>query len=128
MGYDLHITRKDDWTDENGPVITAEEWRALIDSDPELELDSDTRCVMSDGEFVFATWNGQAGVLGHYAGEITSKNPDESLIAKMIEIANRLGAKVQGDDGEMYPDALETQDVDRQRRGLSSLWQRLFGG
>lgn len=128
MGYDLHITRKDDWADETGPVITAEEWRALIDSDSELELDSHTRCVMSDGEFVFAAWNGQTGALGHYAGEITSKNPDELLIAKMIEIANRLGAKVQGDDGETYPIALETHDVDQRRGGLSSLWQRLFGG
>lgn len=35
-------------------------------------------------------------------GNIHSKNPDDRLIDKMVEVAKRLNAKVQGDDGEIY--------------------------
>ena len=30
MGYDLHITRKVEWSDEEGPVITEAEFRQLV--------------------------------------------------------------------------------------------------
>lgn len=102
MGYDLHITRKENWFDEDGPVISEQEWRRTIEEDPELQLDTDTRCVMSDGEYVFAAWNGEPGALGYYDGEITTTNPAEPLIRRMVAIAQRLDAKVQGDDGEVY--------------------------
>src|SRR6266403_4944804 len=102
MGYDLHITRKTNWSDDDGPAITEAEWRAIIEADPELSLDTETRCIMADGEYVYAAWNGEPGVLGFYRGEISSKNPEEPLIAKMVRIAQALGAKVQGDDDEIY--------------------------
>ena len=75
MGYDLHITRKEDWSDEDGPVITEAEWRRVIHEDPELQLDTDSRCTMADGEYIFASWNGEQEVLAFYGGEITSKYP-----------------------------------------------------
>src|SRR5262245_40636289 len=109
MGYDLHITRKEDWSEEDGPTISVAEWRRVIDEDPELQIDSDTQCTMSDGEYVLAAWNSESGALSHYNGEITAKNPSEPLIRKMIEIAQRLSAHVQGDDGERYPEALNSQ-------------------
>src|SRR5579862_3429180 len=90
MGYDLHITRRDDWTDQSGPVITEAEWRDLIAADPELSLDTQTRLAMSDGDYVFAAWNGRAGALAYHAGEITASNPDRPLIAKMVQVAQKL--------------------------------------
>jgi len=102
MGYVLHITRKDDWSDHTGPVIDEAEWRRIIEEDPELTLDADTRCVMTGGEFIFAAWKSEPGALGWYGGEISTKNPDEALIAKMVQIASKLNARVQGDDGEIY--------------------------
>jgi len=102
MGYDLHITRKQNWSDDTGPVIDEAEWRRIIDEDPDLALDLDTRCVMTDGEFIFASWKSEPGALGWYNGEISTKNPDEALIAKMVQIARKLEARVQGDDGEIY--------------------------
>src|SRR6476646_7073652 len=101
MGYELHITRRDNWSDHSGAAITEAEWRELIDRDPELTLDAQTRCTMSDGQYVFAAWKGRAGALGLYAGEITAKDPDQALITKMVQVARKLGAKVQGDDGEV---------------------------
>jgi hypothetical protein len=102
MGYDLHITRKTSWFDDDGPVITEAEWRATIEADPELSLDTESRCIMADGEYIFAAWNGEPGALGYYAGEISTKSPEEPLISKMVRIAQTLGAQVQGDDGEIY--------------------------
>lgn len=74
----------------------------MIEQDPELQLDTETRCSMSDGDYVFAAWNGAPGMLEYYNGEIRTKNPDEALVRKMVAIAHRLGAQVQGDDGEVY--------------------------
>jgi uncharacterized protein (DUF736 family) len=102
MGYDLHITRADyHWTNE-GRKIEASEWHALIESDPELRLDNDNKPH-------FAIWtahpeNGEAW-LDWREGNIETKNPDEPLVLKMIEIAQKLHAKVQGDDGEEYTEA-----------------------
>jgi len=102
MGYDLHITRKDDWSEQTGPLISEAEWRSLIESDPQLTLDTQTKLTMSGGDYVFAAWNGQPGALGYYGGEITATDPSEPLIDKMVQIARALGASVQGDDGEVY--------------------------
>ncbi len=113
MGYEIHITRKSEWSDEDGPMIGEEEWLRLIEMDPELSLDRETQCSISDEEVVFAAWKGAPGSLGWFNGEITTKNPERSLILKMVQIAERLGAKVQGDDGEEYPGALEPADARR---------------
>jgi hypothetical protein len=33
---------------------------------------------------------------------VFTKDPDRATLAKMLRLAGRLGAKVQGDDGEFY--------------------------
>ena len=38
----------------------------------------------------------------HFSGRITVKNPDKAILAKMHQIASKLSAKVQGDEGEEY--------------------------
>ena len=43
--------------------------------------------------------------LDWFEGDIYTKNPDEPILAKMLGIASSLGAKVQGDDGEVYRSA-----------------------
>ena len=52
-------------------------------------------------------WNAREGKdsgawLDWKDGEIFAKNPEDALIEKMVEIAKVLGAKVQGDDDEVY--------------------------
>ena len=59
---------------------------------------------MTDGECVFASWNGEPGVLGCYNGETTAKHPPAPLVRKMVAIAELLKGNVQGDDGERYPE------------------------
>ena len=93
MGYDLHITRPE------GAWITAAEWLQYVEQDPELKLAG------YNGDY-FALWSGKSEYpdpwLDWFAGNIYTKNPDDPLIDKMVEIAKKLNAKVQGGDGEIY--------------------------
>lgn len=41
MSYDIHITRKKDWSDDEGPEISLEEWVAYVAGDPEIEQDTE---------------------------------------------------------------------------------------
>ena len=38
MGYDVHITRADHWTESERRPIAAEEWLALVERDSELAI------------------------------------------------------------------------------------------
>ena len=102
MGYDLHITRADDWSRNEGHEISAEEWHDLV------ELDTELRFARYNGPH-FAIWNahpdGAEVWLDWHDGNVTAKNPDEALLGKLLEIARKLNAKVQGDDGETYTES-----------------------
>jgi hypothetical protein len=101
VGYDLHITRRRFWAEPGGGEIAPHEWLAVVEADPELALNPES------GAY-FADWSGPSEYpdpwLDYFEGTIYSKNPDSALIDKMVEIARRLGAKVQGEDGEVYPE------------------------
>jgi hypothetical protein len=109
VGYDIHIIRSDHWSDiEPDQQITAQEWLAYVSGDPELQLAG------YNGEY-FALWSGQSRYPDPWfdwsLGRIHTKNPDPPLVAKAIEIARALGARVQGDDGEIYlPDGRVERD------------------
>jgi len=98
MGYDLHITRAEHWSDEE-PAISAQEWLAYVQEDPELQLAG------YNGPY-FALWSGKSTYPDPWfdwsRGRVHTKNPDPPIVEKAIAIAARLGASVQGDDGEVY--------------------------
>jgi hypothetical protein len=98
VGYDLHITRRKQWS-ATGHDISAEEWLAYVERDGELRLRPE------DGPHV-AIWSGPSELddpwLDWSDGQIETKNPDPALIDKMVTIARAFGATVQGDDGEIY--------------------------
>jgi hypothetical protein len=93
MGYDYHITRADDWADNSGSEITANEWLAVVDNDPELSLSG------VNGPF-FADWRDSWFDL--VEGNVTTKNPDTPTLTKMLSLATHFDARVQGDDGDIY--------------------------
>lgn len=107
MGYDLHITRAEFHATNEGQEITADEWMRYVASDPELEASP------ANGEY-FVLWSGPSRYpdpwLDWFAGNIYSKNPDKAIVGKMLQIARRLGARVQGDEGEFYEDTSEIPD------------------
>jgi len=40
MGYDVHITRKDEWFSDEGNEISLDEWKQFVESDPDMRLDN----------------------------------------------------------------------------------------
>ncbi len=99
MGYNLYITRKKSWLNDTGPEISAEEWLAYVATDSQLHPDFENGKyrvrieIPSRYPDAWLDWND---------GCIYTKNPDPPIIAKMLQIASVLNAKVQGDDGEIY--------------------------
>jgi hypothetical protein len=117
MGYDIHITRQDNWFDEDERLqISLSEWKHYIESDSEMRIDNLAETILPSGDKIrienegLAIWTKYSGdnIDSNHAwfdfrnGNITVKNPDEEIMKKMLSIANRLGAKMQGDEGEIY--------------------------
>lgn len=122
MGHDVHITRKTEWSANEGAEISLQEWLDVVESDEEFRLDGfaeatttggETLRIESDGIAVWTAYSGD-GVGGNMAwfcysgGEVVVKNPDEEMLGKMCRVADRLGAHVQGDDGERYDVSTES--------------------
>ena len=101
MAYQLHITRAADWMHSEELPITATEWLKLVRTDSELVQD------LARGPH-FVRWTGSQGRerwLEWSDGRINTSYPDGALLRKLVAIAERLGAKVQGDGGEVYSGA-----------------------
>jgi hypothetical protein len=99
MGYDIHITRKEFWADEEGPDITLDEWQEYLKTDPTIEPDP-----VNPGEenYILTSHPEKWPIWWNSSGEIYTKNPDPEVITKFVEIARVMQASVQGDDGEEY--------------------------
>jgi hypothetical protein len=98
MPYHLHVTRASDWMQSNELPITAAEWLKLVRTDSDLVQDP------RRGRYV-ALWSSPDGRdqwLEWSEGRINTRYPDGALLKKLVTIAERLGAKVQGDGGEVY--------------------------
>ena len=54
MGYDLHVTRADDWTESESSPITLNEWLAYVEEDPEMRLDKVAVARLKDEEILTA--------------------------------------------------------------------------
>jgi hypothetical protein len=114
MGYEVHVTRRANWFDE-GDDISLEEWRQIVGRDPELRMDNVARALSPAGDVIeikregIAVWlrhpranDGDLAWICYSEGRITVKNPDPPFLMKMHEIATKLSARVQGDEGEEY--------------------------
>lgn len=123
MGYHLHITRKaKGWNDAEDPAtISRAEWLAYVASDPEMALndcsvdpqygqpDAAGRAYDNQMEGL-AAWLKHSGAglkgeyvwFGHEQDRVTVEGPDEETLGKMLAVAQALGARVQGDDGEYF--------------------------
>jgi hypothetical protein len=105
VGYDLHITRADYWAENEGATITRDEWIALATSDRDLFPMPEN----GDAFFAVGERDDPHAWFDWFDGDIFTTNPDRGqTLTKMLDLAERLNARVQGDDGELYaaPDDL----------------------
>ena len=78
-----------------------------LDNFAEVEVDGHVIRLDRAGIAVWTAFAGH-GVGGNLAwfhyfdGNVTVKYPDRQILGKMLQIADHLGAHVQGDDGEEY--------------------------
>ena len=139
MGYDVHITRKENWFDK-GQDITLPEWKAYLNKDSEMRLENMAEAKTDEGAVLrlesegLAVWTRYSGHeknenmawFDYREGNITVKNPDDEILYKMISISRSLNAKVQGDEGETYPLKEDSPPVDSSQNTSSHL--PLVGG
>jgi hypothetical protein len=106
MGYELHITRAEEHFSNEGREITADEWLRYVESDPELTRIPTSKYMVS--------WSGKSKYPDPWfdwcLGNISTKHPDRPMVAKMIEMATHFGARVQGDDCEIYEDVSQVPE------------------
>lgn len=119
MGYDVFITRKQWSWDENGPFIGPEDWRHLIEADPDLSYSEDKPSVCKLHELDCFTFSD---------GNIQCKNPDRDQIIKMVAIAKLLDARVVGEEDEVYQSdgtAIQPEPTDSVPGNQPNLFSRL---
>ncbi len=111
------MTRAENWYDSEEHPISLAEWLTYIESDPEMRLDGYAEATPKGSKVAFrieseglAVWtaysgHGKDGNMAWFSygdGEVYVKNPDDEILGKMRKIARALGAKVQGDEGELF--------------------------
>jgi hypothetical protein len=99
VGYDLHITRRKEWFDEDGPELTRAEFERVVLADPEFRVDKGL-----GPNYAVWTLDPESPWVELDRGELLSKNPTKPFIQKMVRIAQALGngARVVGDEDEEY--------------------------
>ena len=125
MGYEVHITRAEDWTQGEEHPILDKEWLEVVHSDPTLQVSEDD--YLGDGN---AEWQHAVVWLDHSekpqfwygGGIITKKNPDERTLQKMTQIAHRLNARVLDDDNA----ELGEEEIGLFEQNQRSWWRKLF--
>ena len=106
MGYDIHITRAEFWAENDAQWIDEDEWLRVVAEDPQLQPDA-----KGAGYTLWLGPSKHEDPWFHWSkGNISTKNPDQAIVRKMLEIASRLRARVQGDDGEFYENASDFSD------------------
>lgn len=140
MGYEVHITRAEEWVESENFPISLADWKAYVNADPEMRLDGyaeattpqgETIRIESAGIVVWISYSGH-GVGGNMAwfswfgGRVSVKGPDKEILQKMHAIAKALNARVLGDEGERYDADGESDWQPAAPRDIP-WWKRLFG-
>ena len=105
------MTRKEYSADEDGPLITLDEWKVYVASDMDLEPDHENP---GPRNAVLITHPDRWTIRWRPPGEIVAKNPDATVVAKLVQIARVLNARVLGDDDEIY--GIDARDPTKFRR------------
>lgn len=112
MGYDLYITRAENWLENEEKQIDEPEWRKIVEFDDDLCLTGFAEAISPQGEIIryentlLAKWCGHPELnvvwFDFRRGNVIVKNPDDATLDKMRQIAQKLRAKIQGEEGESY--------------------------
>lgn len=101
MGYDLHITRAERWTESAETPIGYDEWVSYADATDSL-LPAGTLHLNEDPleQTIYTIQSGPR--LHWWRGEVVITGADQAQANKLRMHAEALAARLQGDDGELY--------------------------
>ena len=107
MGYDVNVTRAQHWAENAGYEIQPDEWRSIVAADPELQMSGVAHAGGLRYENpLLAVWTAHPDHeevwVDYSSGNLVVKNPDIHILRKLCALAAELGARVQGDEGEIY--------------------------
>ncbi len=116
MGYEVYITLKEAWFDEEGDAISLDDWLAYVEQDPDMRADGYAEARTPDGHTIrledpgIAVWTAYSGHdddgnkawFMHREDCVSVKNPDAEIRRKMHAVATSLGGTLQGEEGEAY--------------------------
>ncbi len=95
MAYTIHITKKENWWDDE-PKISQKEWERL-------KNDGILKPVEGTDDFSSLHAIKDNLTFWFFKGNINCNPPDDASVQTIKEVASSiLNAKVQGDDGEIY--------------------------
>lgn len=134
MGYDLFVTRREDWSDEGDPKITLIDWMDYLAIDKSLEIDReraeiiDPRVAAHQKEPTHTRWldwpGREPGVREAWMwleqGNIVASDPDRAFRCKLFLIADGMGGHLMGEDGEIYNSVGDPEKAARRVVGSSS--------
>jgi hypothetical protein len=93
MGYDIYITRSNDWMNNRGRKIPYAEWERVVECDPELELDRETRATIAE------KWRSDQEQFAHdpeYSESLRPEDEDDQDI--FMEYVNWMGHPTAGEN------------------------------
>ena len=101
MGYDLHITRAENWTESSDSPIGYEEWIAYAEGSESLAAAGTLNLKEEPTEqTIYQIARGPN--LHWWRGEVVVTGADEGHVDVLRPHAVALAARLQGDDGEVY--------------------------
>jgi hypothetical protein len=106
MGYHLYITRRSCLDDDSALEISKEEWLDIVEHDPDLEVFEGEGTFR--GEVARMCLRDKAGTctaaryFTYRDGDVGVKKPCEPVLKKMVEIADKIAARVIGERNEIY--------------------------
>lgn len=113
MGYEIYITRQNNWWEKEATREIGEaQWREVVEADEELRFGGAAEVQSPVGEVIrverplLAQWVGHPHFdsvwFDFRDGNVVVNRPDELALEKMKSLAEKLGARVQGEESEFY--------------------------
>ncbi|WP_238015036.1 hypothetical protein KZZ52_33900 [Dactylosporangium sp. AC04546] len=104
MGYDLHITRAEDWLDAEARPIGRDEWNSYAGRHPDMVAEGwvEWADVGREPIYDWPSGNEERSSLSWRNGEVVVTGVYTDHLPGLVTIAADLGANLIGDDGERY--------------------------
>jgi hypothetical protein len=103
MGYELHITRAEEWLDSESTPISQDEWlRVATDAGLAVMGSLDLEGIGPQDIYVASAAANAPGLHWH-EGRIVVSGASEVDISPLLDLARALDAHLVGDDDEQYP-------------------------